>query len=85
MGRNYLCPNHLWELLQGSKDNNKEERIWKNLKPHTNTSAVIFTPQPSTILPTLTTQPPPDMLQDLFGEVTQCDTIFRAANTLTYI
>lgn len=75
IGRNYLCPDHLWELVQGSKDDNKEEHIWKSLKPHTNTCADIFTPQPSTLPPTLTTQPPPDMLQDLFGDVTQCETI----------
>lgn len=68
-------PRHLWELVQGSKDDNKEKHIWKSLKPHTNTCADIFTPLPSTLPPTLTTQPPPDMLQDLFGDVTQCETI----------
>lgn len=75
MGRNRLRPNYLWELLRGSKDKNKEESVWKNLKPHTNTCAIIFNPQASTIPPTLTTQPPPDMLYDLFAEMTQCETI----------
>lgn len=39
------------------------------------TRAAILTPQLSATPPPLTTHTPPDMLHDLFGEVTQCEAI----------